>query len=57
MGLCETTKQRIEELTYSDLLKHVRDFATQKADVLETGLEDRWGEGLMNLAHCIYAKL
>lgn len=55
--MCETTKQRIEELTYSDLLKHVRDFATQKADALETGLEDRWGEGLMNLAHCIYGKL
>ncbi len=50
VGLCGATKQRIEELTYSDLLKHVRDFAIQKADVLETDLEGRRGGRLDELS-------
>jgi hypothetical protein len=42
-GMCYSDNHKIEELTYLDYLKYAREFVTHKADILETGLKQRWG--------------
>lgn len=43
-GLCKQAKHIQEELTYLDYMNHVRRFISNKVDILNTGLEMRWGK-------------